>query len=199
MKPTGVPVRSRRWLVFLVGGLVGTIAAGVSGSFVAAALAAQVFGWWGSLGAFSASRRLSGAASKAWKFFGTAGLAFLIAGIVRTVHGMLIDVERPFPSPADVFITIGQIALIIGGILLGHLRSPARDRAAIIDGAIVAVGAATITWALLLGPYMADPQYSIDERLINAASNLLLTVFLAAIVRLAVGPGARNFRYYQIA
>ena len=192
-------MRSRRWLVFLVGGLVGTIAAGVSGSFVAAALAAQVFGWWGSLGAFSASRRLSGAASKAWKFFGTAGLAFLIAGIVRTVHGMLIDVERPFPSPADVFITIGQLALIFGGILLGQLRSPSRDRAAIIDGAIVAVGAATITWALLLGPYMADSQYSIDERLINAASNLLLTVFLAAIVRLAFGPGARTVSYYLLA
>ena len=105
MKPTGVPVRSRRWLVFLVGGIVGTIVAGVSGSFVAAALAAQVFGWWGSMGAFSASRKLPGAASKAWKFFGTAGLAFLIAGIVRTVHGMVIDVERPFPSPADVFVT----------------------------------------------------------------------------------------------
>ena len=192
-------MRSRRWLVFLVGGLVGTIAAGVSGSFVAAALAAQVFGWWGSLGAFSASRRLSGAAGKAWKFFGTAGLAFLIAGIVRTVHGMLIDVERPFPSPADVFVAIGQLALIFGGILLGHLRSPSRDRAAIIDGAIVAVGAATVTWALLLGPYMADSQYSIDERLINAASNLLLTVFLAAIVRLAFGPGARTVSYYLLA
>ena len=41
---------------------------------------------------------------------------------------------------------------------------------------------------MLLGPYMADWQYSIDERLINAASNLLLTVFLAAIVSLASAP-----------
>ena len=189
MKPTGLPVRSRRWLVFLVGGIVGTIAAGVSGSFIAAALAAQVFGWWGSIGGFSTGRKLPGAAGKAWKWFGTAGVAFLIAGIVRTVHGMLIDEDRPFPSPADVFITGGQLALIIGGILLGHLRSPARDRAAIIDGAIVAVGAATITWAMLLGPYVADGTVPFDERVINTASSLLLTVFLAAIVRLAFGPG----------
>ena len=46
---------------------------------------------------------------------------------------------------------------------------------------------------------MADAQYSIDERLINAASNLLLTVFLAAIVRLAFGPGARTVSYYLLA
>ncbi|MBV9952327.1 MAG: EAL domain-containing protein [Acidimicrobiia bacterium] len=192
-------MRSRRWLVFLVGGIVGTIAAGVSGSFIAAALAAQVFGWWGSIGGFSTGRKLPGAAGKAWKWFGTAGIAFLVAGIVRTVHGMLIDEDRPFPSPADIFITGGQLALIIGGILLGHLRSPARDRAAIIDGAIVAVGAATITWAMLLGPYVADGTVALDERVINTASSLLLTVFLAAIVRLAFGPGARNVSYYLLA
>ena len=46
---------------------------------------------------------------------------------------------------------------------------------------------------------MADGQYSINERLINAASNLLLTVFLAAIVRLAFGPGARTVSYYLLA
>jgi diguanylate cyclase (GGDEF)-like protein/PAS domain S-box-containing protein len=186
-------------LVFLVGGIVGTIGAGVSGSFIAAALAAQVVGWWASIGGFAVGRRLKGAAGKAWKWFGTAGVAFLVAGIVRTVHGMLIDEDRPFPSPADVFITIGQLALIIGGVTLGHLRSPARDRAAIIDGAIVAVGAATISWALLLGPYAADPQYPLGERIINSASSLLLTVFLAAIVRLAFGPGARNVSYYLLA
>src|SRR5262249_34958042 len=50
-----------------------------------------------------------------------------------------------------------------------------------------------------LGPYVADATVPLDERIINTASSLLLTVFLAAIVRLAFGPGARNVSYYLLA
>ena len=198
-QPTMSGVRSRAWLVFLVAGLVATLGAGISGSTTAVGLVVQVAGWGSAFIGLSIAVRSRGAIRRAWACFTGAAAMFLVGGIVRAVHGAIIGVERPFPSPADVFVTIGQLLLICGGLLLGHLRSPDRDRGSIVDGAIVAAGAAAVVWATVLGPYVTDGTIPLANRVIDGFSSILLTMFLAAITRLAFGAGARTLSYYLLA
>ncbi|CAN5697874.1 hypothetical protein BH10ACT1_BH10ACT1_23610 [soil metagenome] len=192
-------MKQRGWIVYLVVGLLVSIVAGLSGSSMLIGLVTQVVGW-ASVGiGLSIARRSPKETGRPWLFFALAASAFLVAGAVRTVHGLIIDVDRPFPSPADGIALSGHVMLIIGGTLLGHLRSPDRDRAAIIDGAIIAGGLQTLVWAWLLWPYMTDQSIVIDERAINGVYALMTMVVLATIGRLAVGPGARTLSYRLLA
>ncbi|CAN5868348.1 hypothetical protein BH23ACT2_BH23ACT2_11590 [soil metagenome] len=131
--------------------------------------------------------------------FALAGAAFLVAGTVRVLHGLMIDVERPLPSIADAIALSGHLCLIVGGTLLGHLRSPDRDRAAIIDGAIIAVGLQTMIWAWLLWPYMNDATIDPGAQAVNGLYAAMTMVLLATVGRLAVGPGARTLCYRILA
>ncbi len=195
----GRAVKQRGWLVFLVFGLLASLGAGLTGSPTIIGIVTQVVGW-ASVGiGLSIAKRSPKEVGRPWIFFGLAGAAFLVAGVVRSVHGMLIGVERPFPSPADAIALSGHVMLIIGGTLLGHLRSPDRDRAAIIDGAIIAGGMQTMVWAWLLWPYMNDGTIRIEERAINAVYAGMTMLVLATIGRLAVGPGARTLSYRILA
>ena len=192
-------VKQRAWLVYLVVGLVISLGAGIQGSAGLNGLVTQVVGW-ASVGiGLSIARRSPKGTGRPWLFFALAASAFLVAGAVRTLHGMIIGVDRPFPSPADAIALSGHVMLIIGGTLLGHLRSPDRDRAAIIDGAIIACGLQTLVWAWLQWPYMTDNSIVVPERAINGIYALMTMLVLATIGRLAVGPGARTLSYRLLA
>jgi diguanylate cyclase (GGDEF)-like protein/PAS domain S-box-containing protein len=189
--------RHRGWAVFLTIGLVVSGHAALEGSPEAIGAAVQLAGWMAAVIGLAIAVRSEGSVRRTWLCFTGAAALFLIGGIVRTVHGMSAGIERPFPSPADAFLVVGHGLLIMGSILLGHLRSPDRDRAAIADGAIVAAGAESLVWALLLWPYVTDASIPAPARALNGFYALLTTALLASIARLAVGPGART-RSYRI-
>ena len=195
----GLLVKQRGWLVYLVVGLLVSTAAGATGSSSAIGIVTQVFGWASVAIGLSIVRRSPREVGRPWLFFGLAGAAFLVAGIVRSVHGVIVDLDRPFPSPADAIALSGHVMLIIGGTLLGHLRSPDRDRASIIDGAIIACGLQTLVWAWLLWPYMNQGSIRVEERAINGVYAAMTMVVLATVGRLAVGPGARTLSYRLLA
>ncbi|MCU1497291.1 MAG: diguanylate cyclase/phosphodiesterase with sensor(s) [Acidimicrobiales bacterium] len=196
----GTPVMKQRgWIVYLVLGLLISLGAGLSGSSSIAGLVTQVVGWASVAIGLSIARRSRKEIGRPWVFFALGASAFLVAGAVRTLHAVLADVDRPFPSPADAIALTGHVMLIIGSTLLGHLRSPDRDRAAIIDGAIIAGGLQTLVWAWLLWPYMTDHAINGNERAINGVYALMTMVVLATIGRLAVGPGARTLSYRLLA
>ncbi len=187
------------WLAYLVAGaLVSTIAAIVAGP-TANGVLQQLLGWSSVAIGVGIARRSEGMVRRTWLCFAGASSAFLIGGVIRTVHGLVIDVERPFPSPAEAALVVGHLLLITGSILLGHLRSPDRNRAAIIDGALIAAGIETVVWVLLLWPYVNDPAEAGPARAMNAFYALLTTILMASIARLAVGPGARTLSYRLLA
>ncbi len=188
-----------RWLPFLVIGAVISLAAAASGSELLLAVVIQLVGWASVAIGVWTIKSSEPAARRAWILFVGAAVAFLLGGLVRAIHGSLAGVDRPSPSPADIIVVAGYLMLIAGSILLGHLRAPDRDRAAIIDGSIIAVGVATIVWAVLLWPYVTDATTPVDERALNSGYALLTTILVANITRLAVGPGARTLCYRLLA
>ena len=190
---------SRAWLVFLLVGLAVSIGAAATGSIEIMGVASLGFGLAASVIGIVVSRTDPDGSGRPWRYFTLAGLAFVSATIVRVVHGVVIDVDAPFPSPADAVALSGHLFLILGATRLGQLRSPERDRTAIIDGAIIAIGVQTPVWATLLYPYLTDPSIPTDERIINGIYNLGTTLVLAIVGRLAVGPGARTLCYRLLA
>ncbi|HEX2575101.1 MAG TPA: EAL domain-containing protein [Aquihabitans sp.] len=193
------PVKQRGWLIYLIVGLAASFVAGLTGSASIIGIVTQVAGWSSVAIGLSVARRSQKDSSRPWVLFALAASAFLVAGVVRSAHGVVVGVDRPFPSPADVIALSGHVLLIIGGTLLGHLRSPDRDRAAIIDGAIIAGALQTMVWAWLLWPYMNDGSIRLAERSINGVYAAMTMVVLATIGRLAVGPGARTLSYRLLA
>ena len=177
------------WIVYLVAGSAVSTVAAVTAGPTANGLLQQLLGWCSVAIGIIIARRSEGMVRRTWLCFALASSAFLVGGLARTIHGALIGVERPFPSPADTVLVVGHVLLISGSILLGHLRSPDRNRAAIIDGAIVAAGIETVVWALLLWPYVTDDGVAGSrpdrQQLLRPAHHRSAW---RAIARLAVGP-----------
>lgn len=191
--------KQQTWLVFLVAGCAASLAVALTGSTLLNGALVQLVGWASVAIGLGLARRSEGQVRRTWLCFAGAASMFLVGGVVRTVHGVAIDVERPFPSPADAILVVGHGFLITGSILLGHLRSPDRNKAAIIDGAIIGAGIETVVWTVVLWPYLTDASVSEAARGINGFYALLTTVLLASIARLAVGPGARTLSYRLLA
>jgi hypothetical protein len=71
-------------------------------------------------------------------------------------------------------------------------RISGRDRAGLIDAAIIATGLGLLSWAFLMKPIAADPSLSLTERLISLAYPLGDVLLLVMVARLATSPGART-------
>jgi diguanylate cyclase (GGDEF)-like protein/PAS domain S-box-containing protein len=192
-------VARHRWLAYLIAGTVASTIVLVVRDETLTAAAIQLAGWSSVAVGITIVRRNEGPARRAWLCFVGAAISFLLGGIARAIHAGIAGVDRPFPSPADAIVVVGYVLLIVGSVLLGHLRSPDRNRAAIIDGAIIAVGASTVVWSTLIGPHLADSSIPLAERLLNGSYSVLTTMLLASITRLAVGPGARTTSYRLLA
>jgi diguanylate cyclase (GGDEF)-like protein len=74
-------------------------------------------------------------------------------------------------------------------------RISGRDRAGLIDAAIIATGLGLLSWTFLMKPIAADPSLSLTERLISLAYPLGDVLLLVMVARLATSPGARTVAY----
>ncbi|MGH9150203.1 MAG: hypothetical protein ACRD0F_07675, partial [Acidimicrobiales bacterium] len=121
----------------------------------------------------------------AWYLLAAAQVAF-VAGDVA-YYGY----ELAFPSVGDLFY-LSAYPLQIGGlVVMIRSRYPGRDRSAVIDSAIVAAGAAVLSWGVLIEPYVRDGDLSMVAKAVAVAHPVLDVAFLAFIARLAAGRGAR--------
>ena len=63
--------------------------------------------------------------------------------------------DVPFPGPADAAVPARSIPCLIAGLLLLiQARNPGRDRASLLDSLMVAIGVGTVSWVLLIAPYI---------------------------------------------
>jgi diguanylate cyclase (GGDEF)-like protein/PAS domain S-box-containing protein len=191
-------VARQKWALFLAGGLALT-ALGATVGGEAPAIVTLLIGCPAVIAALSVARHRARGQARPWWCFAVSGGLFLVSGIVRFGHGLLIGVEEPYPSPADLFVFLGYGFLIAGFAYLSRLRSPEPDRDGLIDGFIVACAAATVAWASLLAPYIRDGSVPVPDRALHALLSAFTIVALAMTTRLAVGPGARTVSYYLFA
>ena len=191
-------MRERSWIFFLATAFIACTVAAVLGEGAQTAVALPV-GLAASGAAFLTARRNPGAARETWTFFGIAAICFLAGGVIRAILEAVVPSWPRFPSIADAVVAIGYISLISGTYRMGNVRSTGRTWAAHLDGWIVAIGAASCIWAIVLWPYMIDSSTPWPERIVNCGFSILATILLAATTRLAVGPGIRTTSWYLLA
>ncbi|HUR18487.1 MAG TPA: EAL domain-containing protein [Acidimicrobiales bacterium] len=131
-----------------------------------------------------------------WYLFAVGLSLFLVGDGFFYFYKLVRHVERPFPSPADAFYLLSYPFLVAGLMLLIRRRDPGRDRASLIDAAIVATGMGLLSWVYLLVPSFVAPGQPLLDRMISVAYPLMDVLLLAVAARLAVGGGTRRPAFY---
>ncbi len=121
-----------------------------------------------------------------------AGVAFYVLG--DFIYMKLTEQygsEPPFPSVADV--AYYALYPLLGASLFLTLRRqlPGRDRAGLVDAALITVAAAILSWTFLMAPYANDPTLGLSEKLASIGYPLGDLLLVALLVRLLLTPGKR--------
>ena len=121
-----------------------------------------------------------------------AGVAFYVLG--DFIYMKLTEQygsEPPFPSVADV--AYYALYPFLGASLFLTLRRqlPGRDRAGLVDAALITVAAAILSWTFLMAPYANDPTLGLSEKLASIGYPLGDLLLIALLVRLLLTPGKR--------
>ncbi len=96
--------------------------------------------------------------------------------------------EPSFPGPADGFYLTLYPLMGLGLWLL--VRRVGRERAALIDAAIVAVGSTVVVWEFLVAPYAHVAGATISVRLVSGAYPVGDLILVALLARLIFGGSA---------
>nr|WP_240943209.1 bifunctional diguanylate cyclase/phosphodiesterase [Planosporangium thailandense] len=124
-----------------------------------------------------------------------AGQALWVLGDVTFDFYDYVLHRSPFPSLADVFYLAGYPVLMAGLFILVRGRTAGRDRAGLIDAAVIATGLGLVCWAFFMRPIVQDDSLSPVTAVISLAYPVMDVVMIAMIARLFTGPGARTPSY----
>jgi diguanylate cyclase (GGDEF)-like protein len=121
-------------------------------------------------------------------------LAFVVGDVLWTIYAALG--ADPFPSIADVAYLAGYPLLALGLGVAIQRRMSGGDRAGLIDGAILAIGAGIVWWAMILRPVVETGDPSPLAFWIALAYPLGDLLLIGMALALAATPGStgRAFR-----
>jgi diguanylate cyclase (GGDEF)-like protein len=120
------------------------------------------------------------------------GLLCIVAGdFVYALYERVLHREAPFPSPADALYLAGCPLIGLSLVLLVRTRTAGRDPVSWIDATIVASGFGLLSWIFLMAPTASSNDLSWLGRLVALAYPVWDVLFLALLVRLLAGLGAR--------
>ncbi|MFM7064587.1 MAG: PAS domain-containing protein, partial [Actinomycetes bacterium] len=117
-----------------------------------------------------------------------AGGASLLGVLLRSLYGMAVGRDFPFPSPGDA-VALLAYPLVLAAILTVVRRRLGRlDSDLAVDAVVAGLSAAVVQWSLVLLPFVQDTSFSLGARLLQVAYALLGTlVFMAAVMTLVAG------------
>jgi diguanylate cyclase (GGDEF)-like protein/PAS domain S-box-containing protein len=138
------------------------------------------------------------ARARAWLLLAAGQALFTVGDMIFYVNDLLLQHDLPLPSVADGFYLASYPFLIVGLVLLLRARTPGRDWAGLLDGLMIAVGMAMLSWVFLIEPYVDDGTLPLTELLTSVAYPLADVLMLAVVARLWVGRGRRNPTFYLL-
>lgn len=121
------------------------------------------------------------------------GLVSGAVGLAAIGHGIWYGLDlaglEPFPSPADIFYLAVYPLFMIGLWQLGRDGKPGEG--AFSDALMVGISAAVLGWALLIAPYIYDPELSLLQLLIATAYPVADLLLIPLLLRLVFLNGTR--------
>lgn len=134
-----------------------------------------------------------------WLLILIGGALALLSALTRLIHGLLMDVDGPFPSPAEVPGMIGYVFIILSARSFWNHRAKRRDIDSALDGLLVAAAASVVVFSAIMSDYIRDSSIDGWARAGNVAYTILDLILIGFVARLAVGPGVRNTAWRLIA
>jgi len=190
---------ARLWRWYLVGGIPLTIAYFWLPAETARLVLWPIIGWSSVVAILVGVSVNRPEAPRAWYLL-AAGVATLIVGDnLYTFRNFVQRAETLFPSYVDIVYLAMYPLLIAGLALLVHRRSAGRDRAGVIDAAIITAGLGLVSWVLLIAPYVRIDGLSVLERLASVTYPVGDVALLAIAARLAIGRGRRPVAFWLLA
>ena len=129
------------------------------------------------------------------------GWVLLLAGLGGWVVGDVVwQIESwsrpaPFPGLSDA-VYLSSYALLGAGVLaMVRTRRSGGDRAAFLDAAILAIGAAVVMTAFVIAPVTRDAHLGVSAKIVASAYPVGDVFLLATLARMVTSPGARNSSY----
>ena len=159
----------------------------------------QLFGWVATISVVRSTRRLPRTEREPWVLLSIAGFGALSGGLARFIHGLIIGVAKPVPSPADLLWAVAYLSILGCEVLLIRRRTARGERGHLLDALLPTAGVGLALWAFLFGPYLTGDIHPLDERLVNLFFLFVSMAILAATLRLAVGHGAKPPAYHLLA
>jgi len=180
-------MKARSWRVY-----AGLGALAVAGYFIVPLNGNSLDLWYSVIGACSVAAIAFGAllhrprALSAWLLFAL-GQGLFVAGDLYLMLERVIWNREPYPSPADALYLAGYGVFALGVARLVRARTPGRDRAALIDAAIVTTGVGTVAWVALMEPYAHGTALPLLSKLVSASYPLGDLLIFAVASRLLLG------------
>jgi len=176
-----VPVGRSAWRWLLLGGLLLALCyVLIPYGFLASALYVAITAFAAMAVALAVKLRPQLVFPDAWLLI--AGALALAASGHAVWYWLDLRGLEPFPSLADIFYLSVYPLFMIALWKLG--RRSGRDEGALSDALIVGVAAAVPGWALLITPYLQDPELSTLQLLVSAAYPVADLILLPLILRL---------------
>ncbi|MDR7327382.1 MULTISPECIES: GGDEF domain-containing protein [Catenuloplanes] len=129
-----------------------------------------------------------------WYLFAAGLTLWALGDVVYQVQYFVLGWDS-FPAPADVPYLLAYPVFAAGAYRLIAGRISGRDRAGLLDAAIVSTGLALLAWSFLMRPIAADESLTVLQRLVALAYPAGDLLLLVMVVRLATTPGARTTSY----
>jgi diguanylate cyclase (GGDEF)-like protein len=133
-----------------------------------------------------------------WYLFAAANGVWAFGDAVYSVNLYVFE-KDDFPSIADPIYLLAYPLFVAGLFVLIRGRTPGRDRAGLLDAAIISTGLALLAWAFIMRPTATDGTMTGFERLVSLAYPVCDVLLLAMAARLFTTPGARTASYRLLA
>jgi diguanylate cyclase (GGDEF)-like protein/PAS domain S-box-containing protein len=134
-----------------------------------------------------------------WYFLAAGVATFAFGDNLYSFRSYVLHNVVPFPSYVDIVYVAVYPLLVLGLASMVRARSDGRDRASVIDAAVITISLGLVTWLFLIAPYVRSVDLSVVQRLVSIAYPIGDIALLAIAVRLAVGSGRRPPAFWLLA
>jgi len=174
------------WLITKIGGTKGVTAASDLIQIVPP-LVASIYC------AARARREPRGGSRRAWGFLAASQASWSLGAATWTLYEVVLRVEVPFPSVADLGFLSGVVLAVVG--LLMFPAAPQRIFSrlrTVLDGAIIGGSVLFISWTTVLGPTYREHEAGLLQQVLTLAYPLSDVVIVTAAVFVVARAGRGN-------
>ena len=136
-------------------------------------------------------RRNRPARTAPWRLLALGTLLWVTGDVLGSVYADVLDVEA-FPMPADAAYLLGYGVVAAGLLLLIRGRGSRRDRASLLDSAVLTAALGVLGWVLLARPTIGGYGDSPLAAVVAVTYPFADILLVGLLIRLVTTPGGRS-------